>query len=141
MEEYLYLMWFIAGVILIFAEIILPGFVVVWFGIGAVAAGVAALLGAGHALQIVVFFVVSIGSLIPAKLFLKKREKEGLRVGAERLIGMSGRVTKPIAPGEFGEIKTEGEIWIASAGEEIKPGEWVTIELLEGAHLVVRKKQ
>ena len=140
MAEYLY--WFIAGAAMILFEIVVPGFVLVWFGIGAIAAGIAAFLGAGYTVQFIVFFVVSIGSLIPAKIFLKKKEEEpSLRVGAERVIGMKGIVTKEISPSEFGEVKIEGELWIASSGEEIQKGEWVVVEKIEGTHLVVRRQE
>lgn len=136
-----YLIWFIAGGILIVAEILLPGFVVVWFGIGALAAGLAALLGAGHAIQVVVFAVVSVGSLIPAKMFLKKKEKEPtLRVGAERVIGMTGRATKPIHPGEFGEVKVDGDVWIAKSDTQIAADELIVVDKINGTHLVVHKK-
>ena len=136
-----YLIWFIAGAILIVAEIVLPGFVIVWFGIGALGASLAAFLGAGHIVQVVVFILVSIASLIPAKIFLKKKEKEpALRVGAERLIGMIGRVTKPVKPGQFGEVKIDGDVWIVKADNEIAVDEEIIVDRIEGTHLVIHKK-
>lgn len=136
-----YLIWFIAGAVLIIAEIVLPGFVIVWFGIGALGAALAALLGAGHIVQVVVFVLVSIGSLIPAKMFLKKKENEpALRVGAERLIGMIGRVIKPVKPGQFGEVKIDGDVWIAKADGEIPIDEEIIVDRIEGTHLVIHKR-
>jgi len=136
-----YLAWFIAGLVLIIVEIFAPGFVIVWFGIGALGAGVVAVLGGGYALQFITFFAISIVSLVLTKMFMKKKEEEpGLRVGAERLIGKSGKVVKAIAPNEFGEVKVEGDIWIAGSDTEIAVGEWVIVEKLEGAHVVVHKR-
>ncbi len=135
-----YLIWFIAGGVFVVGEIFMPGFVIIWFGIGAFAAGLSALLGASQPLQVIVFIVVSVGSLVPAKLFLKKKEKESIPVGAERFIGMAGIVTKPISPASFGEVKIGGELWIASAEYEIAQGEWVIVEKIDGAHLVVHRK-
>ena len=134
-----YAIWFIAGAILIVAEIFMPGLVIVWFGIGATVAGICTLLGAGQTVQVIVFLVVSIISLILAQIFLKKTEKVGRRVGAERLIGEHGKVIAKIVPGEFGRIKIEGEEWNAKADDEIEIDQWVEVEQIDGTHLLVKK--
>ena len=45
MENYLWIFWAILGAILIVAEIFTTGFVLLWFGIGALAAAFAGLVG------------------------------------------------------------------------------------------------
>jgi len=135
-----YLLWFIIGGAFIITEIFVPGFVLIWFGIGAIIAGFSALLGASQPFQIAIFFVISIASLVITKVFLKKKEeKETYKVGAERLVGKTAIVTKTIIPGNFGEVKIEGELWIAQANEKIRYDEKVIIEKIDGAHLVVYK--
>ena len=47
MEQYSWLLWTILGVMLIVAEIFTMGFVLFWFGLGALAAALAAMLGVG----------------------------------------------------------------------------------------------
>lgn len=135
-----YLLWFIIGGVFIITEIFVPGFVLIWFGIGAIIAGFSALLGASQPFQIAIFFVISIASLVITKVFMKKKEeKETYKVGAERLVGKTAFVTKTIIPGNFGEVKIEGELWIAQANEKIRYDEKVIIEKIDGAHLVVYK--
>ncbi len=45
MENLGWILWTILGVILIIAEIFTPGFVLLWFGIGALAAAFTGLIG------------------------------------------------------------------------------------------------
>ena len=69
-----YAMWFIAGAILVVAEIFMPGMVIIWFGFGALMAGLAALIGAGMVIQIITFIVFSVVSLVVAQKYLKKKD-------------------------------------------------------------------
>jgi len=134
-----YAMWFIAGAILVVAEIFMPGMVIIWFGFGALMAGLAALIGAGTIIQIITFIIFSVVSLVVAQKYLKKKEKGGRKVGAERLIGKKGKVVVKIEPGEFGRISIEGEKWLAGADDVIPEGSWIIVEDLDGAHLIVKK--
>jgi membrane protein implicated in regulation of membrane protease activity len=61
MDQIAWLLWLILGVGLIVAEIFTLGFVLFWFGIGAIAAAFAGFLGAGVGWQFLVFAVVSVG--------------------------------------------------------------------------------
>ena len=47
MEQFAWILWIVLGVILIIAEILTLGFVLFWFGIGALAAAFAGFLGFG----------------------------------------------------------------------------------------------
>jgi len=62
MENYFWIVWLILGALLITAEIFSTGFVLLWFGIGALAAALANLAGVTSLpLQFLIFAVVSIG--------------------------------------------------------------------------------
>ena len=62
MENYLWIFWTILGAILILAEVFTTGFVLLWFGLGALAAALANLAGVTSIpLQFLIFAVVSIG--------------------------------------------------------------------------------
>ena len=58
-ESWTWILWTILGVVLVIAEVFTPGFVLLWFGVGALAAALAAFLGAGLAAQFILFIVVS----------------------------------------------------------------------------------
>ena len=55
-------LWFLLGFVFFAAELFLPGFIMVFFGVGAWAAALAAGLGADLALALIIFIGVSVGS-------------------------------------------------------------------------------
>ena len=63
------LLWFIVGVAFFVAELMTPAMVLLFFGVGAWASALAALLGTDLAWQIVVFICISLLTL----LFLRRR--------------------------------------------------------------------
>src|SRR5258707_11576891 len=81
MANYLWIFWTILGAILIIAEVFTTGFVLLWFGIGALAAALAGLLGVNSiALQFLIFAVVSIALTTASRtIFVNyfSREKSG----------------------------------------------------------------
>src|SRR5436305_417272 len=61
MANYLWIFWAILGAVLVVAEVFTTGFVLLWFGVGALAAGLAGLLGVHSIiLQFLIFAIVSI---------------------------------------------------------------------------------
>ena len=66
MSEWFWVLWCILGAILIVAEIFTSGFVLLWFGIGALAAAFAGLIGIDSlAIQFMIFAVVSVDCRSP----------------------------------------------------------------------------
>jgi membrane-bound ClpP family serine protease len=47
MSDFAWILWTVLGVILIIAEVFTPGFVLLWFGVGALAAALASIIGFG----------------------------------------------------------------------------------------------
>ena len=60
MDQIAWIPWLVLGVVLIVAEIFTLGFVLLWFGIGAIAAALVGVLGGGLFLQFLVFAITSI---------------------------------------------------------------------------------
>ena len=58
-ENWTWILWTVLGVVLVIAEVFTPGFVLLWFGVGALAAALAAFLGAGLAAQFILFIIIS----------------------------------------------------------------------------------
>src|SRR5882762_5115517 len=98
MENYIWIFWTILGAILVIAEIFTSGFVLLWFGIGALAAGFAGLIGIHSiTLQFLIFAVVSIGltaasRTIFVQYFSRERTGGDLKSGVEGLPGKVGTV-------------------------------------------------
>ncbi len=133
--------WMGAGALLIAAEIVVPGFVVFWIGIGAIAAGVPALAGLGAALQWTTFVTVSGALLVLSHKIIRritKRQPPG--IGASRLLGMRGPIT--IAVDNLkgtGHVRLGGELWRAESrsGARIRVGSVVKVVAVEGIRVVV----
>ena len=149
MENYVWIFWTILGAILIVAEIFTTGFVLLWFGIGALAAALANLAGVTSVpLQFLIFAGVSIGLTAASRtIFVNyfSREKSGgdLKTGADALPGQIGTVVSSSRGAlNEGAVKVFGSTWTAypAAGEEpLEAGDRVQVERVQGASIYVRR--
>src|SRR2546423_10502281 len=141
MENYLWIVWTILGAVLIIAEIFTTGFVLLWFGIGALAAAFAGLLGL-HSIpaQFLIFAIVSIALTAASRtIFVNyfSREKTGgdLKTGADALPGKVGTViTSSHGALNEGAVKVFGSTWTAypADGEEpLEAGDPVQVEAVQ----------
>ena len=93
MENLIWIMWCVLGLILVVAEIFTTGFVLLWFGIGALAAAFAGLVGINSlAIQFLIFAVVSTGLTAASRTiftnyFTREQSGQALRTGADALPG------------------------------------------------------
>src|SRR6476620_11223740 len=96
MDQIVPLLWVILGVALIVAEIFTLGFVLLWFGIGAIAAGLVGYLGMGFGLQFLVFALISVGLTVMSRTifarYLPHSNVPELKTGIESLPGKIGTV-------------------------------------------------
>ena len=144
-----WILWMVLGVILIIAEVFTPGFVLLWFGIGALAAGFAGLMGISSlSLQFLIFAFVSVALTAASRtIFVNyfSREKTGtsLKTGVDALPGKVGTVVSS-SKGALNEgaVKVFGSVWTAYPveGEEpLEAGDRVTVERVQGASIYVRR--
>lgn len=149
MPEWVWILWAVLGAILIVAEVFTSGFVLLWFGIGALAAAFAGLVGIDSlVIQFMIFAVVSIALTAASRtIFLNyfSREKTGesLRSGVDALPGKIGTVVSS-SKGALNEgaVKVFGSTWTAypAPGEApLEAGERVCVESIEGASIYVRR--
>lgn len=149
MSEWLWIFWLVLGAILIVAEVFTSGFVLLWFGIGALVAAFAGLIGIDNlALQFFIFAGVSIGLTAASRTifvnyFSKERTGESLRTGVDALPGKIGTVVSSSKGAmQEGAVKVFGSTWTAypAPGEEpLEAGERVCVESVEGASIYVRR--
>jgi len=87
MADWVWILWAVLGIALIVAEIFTSGFVLLWFGIGALVASITGLVGLNSlALQFLIFAVVSISltaasRTIFANLFSRDSSGPSLKSG------------------------------------------------------------
>lgn len=133
--------WLIAFVVLIFIELITVNLVSIWFAIGALAAIITTIFTDSLVIQVVVFIVVSVLSLLLTKPFMKKFKKfDVVPTNSDRVIGKIGEVIKDIKANEYGEVKVFGNVWTATSDSEIEVGTKVKVISIEGVKLIVKKE-
>ena len=147
-DDLAWVVWTVFGVILVIAEVFTPGFVLLWFGVGALAAALASFLGAGLAAQFVVFIALSslltaLSRTIFVNYFTRADEPEGMKMGAASLPGQVGTVvTSSQGALNVGAVKVFGSVWTAYPAEGEPPleaGDRVVVERLQGASIYVRR--
>src|SRR6185295_15621420 len=147
--NWLWIPWIVLGLVLIVAEVFTPGFVLLWFGIGALAAGLASMIGVESlVIQFLIFAGVSVGLTAASRtIFVNyfSREKTGdsLRTGADALPGKIGTVVSSSRGAlNQGAVKVFGSTWTAYPAEGESPleaGERVRVESIEGSSIYVRR--
>ena len=113
-------------------EFVIPGLVIVFFGIGAWVAAIFVWIFPNMAfwVQMMIFTVFSVVTLVLLRRSLKKRffsDQEGAEnEGVDDYIGKTAVVEKAIEGGE-GKVNYRGASWAAYADEDIPKGSKVTI--------------
>lgn len=111
----MWLMWLILSGLFFIGEIITTGFLIFWLGVGALVAMIVSFFIDNLIIQIAVFVVVSIVTIILTKPFVNKFiSQKTVATNAYSIIGKTGIVTKDIDPiKSVGQVKIEGEVWSA----------------------------
>ncbi len=145
MEIIPWIFWLVAGVVLIIAEIFTLGFVLFWFGIGAMAAAVAAYMGFGVGTQFIVFAVISVVfTLLSRTIFddYYPHKDDESPMGIETLPGKVGTVTVGSKGAlNSARVKVFGSSWKAFPVDEVsifKEGDKVEVVRVEGSTIYVR---
>jgi membrane protein implicated in regulation of membrane protease activity len=147
MNQIAWIIWLVLGVVLVLAEIFTLGFVLLWFGIGAFAAALAGMAGAGLITQFLIFAVVSIGLTAMSRTifsnYLSHRDEDTLKMGVDSLPGQIGTVALP-SKGALREaaVRVYGSTWTAfpADGEsEFAEGEKVEVVSVKGSSIFVRR--
>ncbi|MDI2126392.1 NfeD family protein [Yinghuangia seranimata] len=111
------------------------------FAVGALAAAIAAGLGAGLIVQCIVFSAVSVSLLVFVRPIAIRQLQGGprTRTGVEALTGKTALVLERVDE-NGGRIKLAGEVWSAramDATQVFEPGEKVDVAEIDGATAVV----
>lgn len=147
MDQLAWIPWLVLGVVLIVAEIFTLGFVLLWFGVGAIAAALVGVLGGGLFLQFLVFAVVSIGLTAMSRTifstYFSHDDKNAMKSGVDSLPGKVGTVSEA-SKGALNEaaVKVFGSTWTAYPIEgesELIQGEKVEVVEVRGSSIYVRR--
>lgn len=139
--------WIVLGFALVIAELAVPAFFIIWFGLGALLVGLALLVlpDIGLTAQVAMWVVASLGMVV-AWFRVFKRGDHKTRIGQSDgdTIGEIGLMAKAAAPFERGRVRFQkpllgSEEWECVVDEAIAAGERVRVVSVEGSFLKVQK--
>ena len=124
--------WLYIGSFLMLAEIVSPGFVIFFFGLGAATVAVCkwAFPSMSLAWQLALFSITSIFYLLVLRRYMKKLfmgDAENSPGLASEFVGRVGKVIETIRPEVPGRIELGEVEWKASASERLEPGTEVKV--------------
>lgn len=140
------LFWFFIGLCLFLLELIIPGFFIFFFGLGAWVTALVCLIGnPGTNLQIVIFAVTSVLTLVLLRRIIQKKffySKGTLSAEVEdEFTGKEALVTSDIGTDKRGKVEFKGTSWKAESKSEINEGQTVIILEKENFTLIVKPKK
>jgi membrane protein implicated in regulation of membrane protease activity len=133
--------WAVATVAFIILELATVGLASIWFALGALCALIATLLGAPLWLQIVLFAVVSVATLLLTRPLAKKYiNSRATATNADRVIGRKAVVKERIDELEgTGAVLADGKMWSARTtdGSSAEVDDIVIVREIRGVKLIV----
>jgi membrane protein implicated in regulation of membrane protease activity len=146
--DFLPYLWLLAGILLIGLELVAPGFVIVFFGLGALVTGLLSLLIPGLSgawiPQLIIWGASSLLSLGLLRRFFKNtfRGKVIEDDGSDDYVGQFAEVTEPISAVKPGRVKFQGTSWKAMTFDtDLVPGDTVEIMKKDNLTLMVSKRE
>lgn len=136
--------WAVGGIVLVVAELAVPSFVLIWFGVGALAVALLkAVADPGLTAELAVWLIVSL-SLVVAwfRVFKPNMHKTRIGMADANVVGEVGMLVRDVAPFEKGEVRFQkpilgADVWECIADDAIRSGERVRVLDVEGSFLKV----
>jgi membrane protein implicated in regulation of membrane protease activity len=140
------LVWFLLGLVLFLLELVIPGFFIFFFGLGAWVTALICLIGEPSTnLQIIVFAVVSVLSLVALRKMIQKKffyHDENLSDKVEdEFTGKDATAIEDFSSENTGKVEFKGTSWKAESSTQIKAGQTVIIKSKEDFKLKVEPKK
>lgn len=134
------LIWILGGLLLLGAELALPGIFLLWVGLAAIGTGMVVLFAAPpFATVVLVFLVLLAGGIALALRWKRHRPAHGLNTPEAGLVGRSGLLL-PMEGPEL-RVRIGDSDWPARLPRDVRVPEAptrVTVEGVDGTRLLVR---
>lgn len=139
--------WAVAGLALILAELAVPAFVLIWFGLGALLVALFAAVAPqiGLTAQLTAWLLASVVlTALWFKVFKPGQHKTRIGMADADVLGEIGLLVRDVAPFAKGEVRFQKPIlgsdtWPCMADEVIGAGARVKVVAVEGSFLKVDK--
>ncbi|MBP5542603.1 MAG: NfeD family protein [Kiritimatiellae bacterium] len=137
--------WLVAGLVMCALEFVVPGFIIIFFGAGAVLTAFATLLfpEMGANAQALLFLALSIVSLV---IFRRHAIGHGAKKNADAavdydddFIGREVVAVEALEPGKPGKVELNGVQWNAVASEALAPGDRAKVRGRNGLVLEIAR--
>ncbi|MGI6469607.1 MAG: NfeD family protein [Syntrophomonadaceae bacterium] len=136
------LQWVLVALVCGIIELASAGLWFLWLALAALltALGIKTGLLLSLQAQLLVFAVFTLAFIVFTRpLALKFLETKDTPSNVNALIGQYGIVTQAISPIHYGQAKVNGEIWTATAAEDIEVDARIRVVGIEGVKLLVEK--
>ena len=140
--------WIVLGLCLSIAELLVPVFFIVWFGMGAMGVGLLlfAFPGLSIALQLIIWAVFSSILTVAWFRYFKIRTVTAVGTSAGNAIGEIGILVSDLCPDSRGQIRFQkpvlgSDLWECYAEQNFKAGDRVRIAAVEGNFIKVEPIQ
>jgi len=123
-----WLIWFLAGVAVMLTELAVPGFVIIFFGLGCWGAAALAFIAPGaHTAQLAVFLIVSLASLatlrkVAMRIFVGRSEGRKSEDMGNVPMGARINLDQDLEPGITGRVRFRGTMWDAVSEDRLPAG-------------------
>lgn len=139
--------WVAAALLLLIAEIFVPGFILACLAVGAVGGAIGDLLGLGWEGQTLIASLTATLSLIFIRPLAMKAwfSGSGVKTGTDALIGRTAEITSEVDPTTgYGRCKVDGDDWkmefaSGASSENASKGSKVKIKSVQSAILIVEQ--
>ncbi len=133
--------WMAAALIFLIIELTTPTLIFLSFVVAAAAAGIYSYFEpTEYYWQLGIFAALSLILIPTTRRFAKRITKEAPEhANVDRMLGGIAIVTKDIDPDVGGQVKYEGELWVAKADEPIAANNKVKIISVAGTRVHVQK--
>lgn len=140
------MIWFMIGLVLFLLELVVPGFVIFFFGLGAwVTALVCLIADPGINIQALIFVVVSVLALVGLRKIITKKffySKDNRSEEVEdEFTGKEAIALVDFDTEKNGKVEFKGTNWKAASASAIKAGQTVIIIEKENFKLIVEPKK
>ena len=113
----------------------------IWFSLGALVALIVFWLGGPIILQVIMFLVVAVASLLAIRPLASNYFRGNIvPTNQDRIIGAQATLLVPITSTSWGQVKVFGSVWSAQSIDKkaIDEGQLVEVIAIEGAKLIVK---
>jgi membrane protein implicated in regulation of membrane protease activity len=128
------------------AELVVPAFFIIWFGIGALLIGLLLLVAPDltFASQLVIWAVVSSLLVLVWFRYLRPRTMTVIGTSAANVVGEIGVLVSDLCPNSRGQVRFQkpilgSDVWECYAETSIKAGARVSIVAVEGNFIKVKE--